>query len=572
MAMALLWASALAACSERPAAGLACPVLAPGATAGLLVGATLHPLPTAVEATGALSVGGLAAHPLPLPGDARVELSATVAGAEAVLMAYGPRDAQGGYPACDGLRVGSGPGVPVTLALTAPAEGGEYLVVVGGRPGEPKGGAAAYSLQLTCSDGCDAPATACPSLAELGCPHARCDGALRRDERGCLTCACRADQRCDPEHQAGPWGACVSPACACDDAQGAPVCGADGHTWASPCDALCAGVRPVRDGACATSCPESPSDPDIDCEAPCPGARALDGDGCPTCRCAPALPASPVDCRACGDEEAPVCGSDGVTYRNRCLARCAGARVLYAASCVEGCRQPPPGCDLDCPWGLLLTGTPTSPNACLACACAPAPPADCATSGAAVCAVLPALGGEATTGSPCVALRLGATDATWGPCALPCQEDADCATSDEPPRGGAPDTCSLHGRLVGRCLLSAVQPCGCSALHAPVCGDDGATYENACLAHCAGVSVAQEGACCGAAPPPCPPGEAHPLDAAGCPIPDAACAAAQPSCLSSADFSAPQACGLDGQGLTPPRTACQAHADGLAASPAWCHP
>jgi len=566
----------LAGCSERPTAGLACPVLAPGATAALTVGPTLHPLSTIVKATGALAPGGLAAHPLPLPPGAQVTVSATVRGAEAVLIAYGPRDPQGGYPACSALEVSSSAGTAATLSLTADDAGGEYLLVVATRPGPSGPRTTPYELQVACSQGCDAgPSASCPSLAELGCPHARCDGALLRDERGCLTCECRADRACDPEHQPGPWGACVSPACRCDGVPDDLVCGADGNTWATACEALCAGVTPVRDGPCAASCPEGPAHTDAECAEPCAGPRALDEAGCPTCACAPRLPTAASDCPACGDEDAPVCGSDGVTYRNRCHARCAGARVLYPASCVEPCRRPPPACDLDCPWGLLLSGSPASPGACAVCACAPAPPADCPSSGATVCAQLPALGGSATTGTPCMALWLGASDATWGPCALPCQDDGDCPAPADAERPSPPDfqdACALDGPLTGRCLLPSPQDCGCSSLHAPVCGEDGQTYANACLAHCAGVGVAQEGPCCDTSAPACPEGEVPSLDARGCPTDDGACEVPTAACLSPSEFAAPTACAPDGAPLAPPMSACEAHAAGLVASPRWCRP
>lgn len=54
-----------------------------------------------------------------------------------------------------------------------------------------------------------------------------------------------------------------------------------------------------------------------------------------------------------------------------------------------------------------------------------------------------------------------------------------CVTSSEPARGGS-------------------QPqsgCVCAEIHAPVCGEDGRTYPNACEAGCAGVDVAAEGEC-----------------------------------------------------------------------------
>jgi len=39
------------------------------------------------------------------------------------------------------------------------------------------------------------------------------------------------------------------------------------------------------------------------------------------------------------------------------------------------------------------------------------------------------------------------------------------------------------------------RPMGCAGVVEPVCGCDGATYSNACVAHAAGVDAYYEGAC-----------------------------------------------------------------------------
>jgi hypothetical protein len=49
-------------------------------------------------------------------------------------------------------------------------------------------------------------------------------------------------------------------------------------------------------------------------------------------------------------------------------------------------------------------------------------------------------------------------------------------------------------------LLAACPPiddCVCPTIDEPVCGEDGATYGNSCIAACADVAVAQDGPCAG---------------------------------------------------------------------------
>ena len=261
---------------------------------------------------------------------------------------------------------------------------------------------------------------------------------------------------------------------------------------------VCAQVAVAVDGPCAISCSHI-----APCNTPCPGPRRLDAHGCPTCDCLADFATEAASCRACPPDGEPVCGSDGVTYTGRCAARCAGAKLLYAAACLPDCRHPPVGCDLDCAWGLAAA--PAGAESCLACECAAPPPVGCVVWDAPVCADLPSLG-PSTIGSACLALHLGATDGQWGPCGVLCDADSDC------PDGAR---CAVTGFMAGRCL-SEQPACNCSAVVAPVCGADGATWTNACELACAEVALAHSGPCCEPRPA-CPEDARTILDSRGCP-------------------------------------------------------
>lgn len=273
----------------------------------------------------------------------------------------------------------------------------------------------------------------------------------------------------------GGLGVCVPQNQGCPELY-APVCGCDGNTYGSACDAINAGAQKLHDGACITC------DLIIDCG---PGYQSVDtnGDGCDD-SCEPigapcggadpfacgedqfcetlegmctfgvgtpgtpeptdpsadaAAPWAPGTCidipQVCPDVYAPVCGCDGVTYGNDCERKSAAVSKEHQGVCKDEC---PP--TIPCPPGEVSYDS--NGDGCFD-ACKPI--------------------GEG------------------------CLSNVDCPGGSYCAKSGCNDG-------PGACETT---PEACIGLWAPVCGCDGVTYGNSCEAAAAGVNVAGPGECGG---------------------------------------------------------------------------
>jgi len=146
----------------------------------------------------------------------------------------------------------------------------------------------------------------------------------------------------------------------------------------------------------------------------------------------------------------PVCGDNGITYMNSCFAKAAGIDNYSSGVCFGECIDP-----------TLID---------------PASMADCSNSYVPVCGC-----NDITYLNSCVAENSGITDYSIGACVLnnTCFDAALVASSS--------------GTQVDRSSGVILETCDDD--YEPVCGCDGFTYQNSCLAEASGITFYTPGKC-----------------------------------------------------------------------------
>ncbi|MEM7167834.1 MAG: Kazal-type serine protease inhibitor domain-containing protein [Planctomycetota bacterium] len=254
-----------------------------------------------------------------------------------------------------------------------------------------------------------------------------------------------------------------------------PVCGCDGNTYNNDCEAAMAGVNVDFSGTCVVSCTDNTA-----CAANEFCEKAV-GDCAGTGTCAPIPATCPLIIN-------PVCGCDGNTYDNDCLANQAGVNVDTTGACVATCFN-----NGQCAAGEFCDKT----DACF---------------GPGICTVLPATcplvfdpicGCDGQTyDNVCLANQAGINydlvNTVPGQGCAGCSSSAQCAPGEFCDKsGGTPapgcgtiaGTSAANNNCNGFGDCQPISPICCFILF-QVCGCDGNSYSNACVANAAGVNAA----------------------------------------------------------------------------------
>jgi hypothetical protein len=261
---------------------------------------------------------------------------------------------------------------------------------------------------------------------------------------------CGRGQTCEKFGCATREGVCVRQAQGCPDVW-EPQCGCDGQTYSNACERIAAGVDLASEGECRPrSC--GPDSARCDRGEACIYKTGVCGREDGICM---ALPGG------CPRIWAPVCGCDGKTYGNECVAHSSGVSVSYEGECTVECKQTEHCPD---PRGQFCK----KPSCEEAGECAPRPNA-CPDVYAPVCGC-----DGVTYENACTANQHGATVKSEGPCRCDGRTGNTCSDGDFCDHD--PGTCFIRD-AEGVCVEVGEY---CLAVYDPVCGCDGVTYSNDC--------------------------------------------------------------------------------------------
>jgi hypothetical protein len=201
----------------------------------------------------------------------------------------------------------------------------------------------------------------------------------------------------------------------------------------------------------------------------------------------------------CSLEYDLVCGCDGETHANECLANHFGTSVAHAGACGSGgdvcTADGMPGCP---PGDLCLVETGRCDRSALGFCVRE--PLECSNERKPVCGC-----DGRTYRNACAAAKAGVVVEDDGACHCSGDGEQDCDDGQ---------VCRLAWGTCGEPAegVCVERPESCPTIYEPVCGCDGNTYDNACLALQMGVAVEHARRCasgdvCGGTDPVCPPGE-----------------------------------------------------------------
>lgn len=287
------------------------------------------------------------------------------------------------------------------------------------------------------SSGCDHiklpknqdPEASKPRDGKLGSPCGGTAGALCKDE---LYCQHALSDQCGA---ADAQGSCALRPDACKEEYD-PVCGCDGQTHGNACDAAFAGVSVSYLGACQEPGSQEPAPEDHKCggpkQIPCEANLFCNYPSNDACGVDQAFGTCTTrsDPNECGDSEDLVCGCDGKTYANPCLAHAQGQSIYKHKACENnapaklgqscGGQDLPASCEpgLYCDFPIKANcGEADIPGTCKIL------PKACDTHYDPVC------GCDNTTHSnACVANSLGVSVSTPGQCEAPAIEGEHCGS------------------------------------------------------------------------------------------------------------------------------------------------